>query len=281
MTVDGRLVAPGPGHPGGRDRRPRGRRPAGRGARARRPAGDRGDAAHATPALAAIERIAAEVEGAFVGAGTVTTPAQVDDALAAGARFLVSPGATPNLLDAMQAADVPFLPGTATPSDVRRAARARDHLREVLPGRDRRRHQGAEGVRGPVPADALLPDGRDRRRQRAGLPGAAERRVRRRLVDDQGRRRARRGAARGRGASASSSSRARRTRANSSSTSAARRSVHGVERRQRRDQLLEARAVDEACQSGLPASCAARHSAACSSIAMTSASRLPSPRASC
>ena len=70
------------------------------------------------PALAAIERIASEVEGAFVGAGTVTTPQQVDDALAAGARFLVSPGATPNLLDAMQAADVPFLAGTATPSDV-------------------------------------------------------------------------------------------------------------------------------------------------------------------
>ncbi|MDA0168636.1 bifunctional 4-hydroxy-2-oxoglutarate aldolase/2-dehydro-3-deoxy-phosphogluconate aldolase [Solirubrobacter taibaiensis] len=70
------------------------------------------------PALAAIERIANEVEGAFVGAGTVTTPQQVDDALAAGARFLVSPGSTPNLLDAMQAADVPFLAGTATPSDV-------------------------------------------------------------------------------------------------------------------------------------------------------------------
>lgn len=70
------------------------------------------------PALAAIERIANEVEGAVVGAGTVTTKQQVDDALAAGARFLVSPGATPALLDAMQASGVPFLAGTATPSDV-------------------------------------------------------------------------------------------------------------------------------------------------------------------
>jgi 2-dehydro-3-deoxyphosphogluconate aldolase/(4S)-4-hydroxy-2-oxoglutarate aldolase len=70
------------------------------------------------PALAAIERIANEVEGAFVGAGTVTTAQQVDDALSAGARFLVSPGATPTLLDAMQASGVPFLAGTATPSDV-------------------------------------------------------------------------------------------------------------------------------------------------------------------
>src|SRR5690349_19580703 len=72
-----------------------------------------------TPAaLAAIERVAAEVPGAVVGAGTVTTSLQVDEALAAGARFLVSPGATPNLLDALQASGVPFLPGTATASDI-------------------------------------------------------------------------------------------------------------------------------------------------------------------
>jgi 2-dehydro-3-deoxyphosphogluconate aldolase/(4S)-4-hydroxy-2-oxoglutarate aldolase len=71
-----------------------------------------------TPAaLDAIERIA-EVPGAVVGAGTVTTPRQVDEALAAGARFLVSPGATPRLLDALQGAGAPFLPGAATPSEM-------------------------------------------------------------------------------------------------------------------------------------------------------------------
>jgi 2-dehydro-3-deoxyphosphogluconate aldolase/(4S)-4-hydroxy-2-oxoglutarate aldolase len=69
-------------------------------------------------ALASIERIAAEVDGAVVGAGTVTTTGQIADALSAGARFLVSPGATPTLLDGLQASDVPFLPGTATASDM-------------------------------------------------------------------------------------------------------------------------------------------------------------------
>jgi 2-dehydro-3-deoxyphosphogluconate aldolase / (4S)-4-hydroxy-2-oxoglutarate aldolase len=69
-------------------------------------------------ALAAIERIAENVEGAVVGAGTITTTAQIADALSAGARFLVSPGATPTLLDGLQAAEVPFLPGTATASDL-------------------------------------------------------------------------------------------------------------------------------------------------------------------
>ena len=56
--------------------------------------------------------------GAVVGAGTVTTARQVAEALGAGARFLVSPGATPTLLDALQASGVPFLPGTATASDI-------------------------------------------------------------------------------------------------------------------------------------------------------------------
>jgi 2-dehydro-3-deoxyphosphogluconate aldolase/(4S)-4-hydroxy-2-oxoglutarate aldolase len=72
-----------------------------------------------TPAAAAaIERIAGEVPGAVVGAGTVTTARQVAEALGAGAQFLVSPGATPSLLDALQASGVPFLPGTATASDI-------------------------------------------------------------------------------------------------------------------------------------------------------------------
>jgi 2-dehydro-3-deoxyphosphogluconate aldolase/(4S)-4-hydroxy-2-oxoglutarate aldolase len=69
-------------------------------------------------ATEAIERIASEVPDAVVGAGTVTTNRQIAEALEAGARFLVSPGATPTLLDGLQASGVPFLPGTATASDI-------------------------------------------------------------------------------------------------------------------------------------------------------------------
>ncbi|GGX12136.1 bifunctional 4-hydroxy-2-oxoglutarate aldolase/2-dehydro-3-deoxy-phosphogluconate aldolase [Streptomyces chryseus] len=72
-----------------------------------------------TPAaLDAIRAVAAEVPDAVVGAGTVTSPAQVADAVAAGARFLVSPGWTDALLDAMAASGVPFLPGVSTVSEV-------------------------------------------------------------------------------------------------------------------------------------------------------------------
>ncbi|MGW1585504.1 bifunctional 4-hydroxy-2-oxoglutarate aldolase/2-dehydro-3-deoxy-phosphogluconate aldolase [Streptomyces sp. NPDC002386] len=72
-----------------------------------------------TPAaLDAIRAIAGAVPEAVVGAGTVLTPEQVDDCVAAGARFLVSPGWTDALLEAMRGSGVPFLPGVSTTSEV-------------------------------------------------------------------------------------------------------------------------------------------------------------------
>ncbi|MFE5098091.1 bifunctional 4-hydroxy-2-oxoglutarate aldolase/2-dehydro-3-deoxy-phosphogluconate aldolase [Streptomyces sp. NPDC056638] len=69
-------------------------------------------------ALDAIKAIAAEVPDAVVGAGTVISVQNVSDTVAAGARFLVSPGWTDTLLDAMKASGVPFLPGVSTTSEV-------------------------------------------------------------------------------------------------------------------------------------------------------------------
>lgn len=72
-----------------------------------------------TPAaLDAIRAIAGEVPDAVVGAGTVIAPEQAGEAVAAGARFLVSPGWTDILLAAMRASGVPFLPGVSTTSEV-------------------------------------------------------------------------------------------------------------------------------------------------------------------
>ncbi|MEU3652853.1 bifunctional 4-hydroxy-2-oxoglutarate aldolase/2-dehydro-3-deoxy-phosphogluconate aldolase [Streptomyces sp. NPDC032161] len=72
-----------------------------------------------TPAaLDAIDAIADGVPDAMVGAGTVISPRNVADAVAAGARFLVSPGWTDPLLDAMRASGTPFLPGVSTTSEV-------------------------------------------------------------------------------------------------------------------------------------------------------------------
>ncbi|MCX0243590.1 bifunctional 4-hydroxy-2-oxoglutarate aldolase/2-dehydro-3-deoxy-phosphogluconate aldolase [Streptomyces drozdowiczii] len=69
-------------------------------------------------ALDAIRAIAAEVPDAVVGAGTVISARNVADTVAAGARFLVSPGWTDALLDAMKGSGLPFLPGVSTTSEV-------------------------------------------------------------------------------------------------------------------------------------------------------------------
>jgi 2-dehydro-3-deoxyphosphogluconate aldolase/(4S)-4-hydroxy-2-oxoglutarate aldolase len=69
-------------------------------------------------ALAAIERIAAEVPEIIVGAGTVVDAGQAKRALAAGAQFLVSPGSTTDLRAGMRDTGLPHLPGVATVSEV-------------------------------------------------------------------------------------------------------------------------------------------------------------------
>ncbi|UOO89389.1 bifunctional 4-hydroxy-2-oxoglutarate aldolase/2-dehydro-3-deoxy-phosphogluconate aldolase [Vitreoscilla massiliensis] len=58
---------------------------------------------------------------AVVGAGTITNPAQLQDAIAAGARFGVSPGLTADLAQVIQATDLPFLPGIASASELMQA----------------------------------------------------------------------------------------------------------------------------------------------------------------
>jgi 2-dehydro-3-deoxyphosphogluconate aldolase/(4S)-4-hydroxy-2-oxoglutarate aldolase len=68
-------------------------------------------------ALEALKAIAAEVPDAVVGAGTVLEPAQFEPVSRAGARFAVSPGCTPTLVTAAQAAGLPFLPGIQTVSE--------------------------------------------------------------------------------------------------------------------------------------------------------------------
>jgi 2-dehydro-3-deoxyphosphogluconate aldolase/(4S)-4-hydroxy-2-oxoglutarate aldolase len=71
---------------------------------------------------AALDAIAemAKVEGAVVGAGTVLNPADLAASLAAGARFIVSPGLTQPLAKAANTAGIPFLPGVANAGDIMR-----------------------------------------------------------------------------------------------------------------------------------------------------------------
>ncbi|MCT7944113.1 bifunctional 4-hydroxy-2-oxoglutarate aldolase/2-dehydro-3-deoxy-phosphogluconate aldolase [Shewanella septentrionalis] len=69
-------------------------------------------------ALEAITKIAKEVPEALVGAGTILNEAQLDLAIAAGAQFIITPGATVELLKAGMHGPVPLIPGVASISEV-------------------------------------------------------------------------------------------------------------------------------------------------------------------
>lgn len=72
-----------------------------------------------TPAaLEAVKRITSEVPAMTVGTGTVLNEAQVDDALAAGAHFGVSPSVNRSVLRHAKLGGFPFAPGIMTPTDI-------------------------------------------------------------------------------------------------------------------------------------------------------------------
>lgn len=103
-------------------------------------------------ALDAIAAIRATVPEVLCGVGTLRSPSDVKAAVDAGAEFLVSPGTTDALLDAMLATGLPSLPGVATPSEAMRLHERGIRLAKLFP---------AEAVGGVKLLNALaapLPD---------------------------------------------------------------------------------------------------------------------------
>ena len=116
--------------------------------------------------------IIADVPEAVVGIGTVLTPQDLARSRELGARFALSPGATPELLDAAAAERFAL---HARGRDRLRAddgARPRLRHRQVLSGGAGRRHRRAQGAGRTVPAGPLLPDGRRERGQRGRVARA-------------------------------------------------------------------------------------------------------------
>ncbi|MEU2162513.1 bifunctional 4-hydroxy-2-oxoglutarate aldolase/2-dehydro-3-deoxy-phosphogluconate aldolase [Streptomyces chengbuensis] len=113
-----------------------------------------------TPAaLDAIRAIAEEVPGAVVGAGTVITPGAVADAAAAGARFLVSPGWTDALLDAMVSSGLPYLPGVSTASEVVGLLERGVHEMKFFPAEASGGTPYLTSLAGPLPQARFCPTG--------------------------------------------------------------------------------------------------------------------------
>jgi len=113
-----------------------------------------------TPAaLDAIRAMAAEVPDALVGAGTIVTPEDLTRAAEAGARFAVSPGASPRLLDAARRGPIPLLPGVMTPSDVICALEAGFDTMKLFPAAQAGGLAMLKAMAGPFPQVRFCPTG--------------------------------------------------------------------------------------------------------------------------
>jgi 2-dehydro-3-deoxyphosphogluconate aldolase / (4S)-4-hydroxy-2-oxoglutarate aldolase len=110
-------------------------------------------------ALDAIRAIASEVPEILVGAGTIVTPGQAKEALDAGAQFLVSPGSTPSLLGAMADTGLPFLPGTATVSEVLAVLEAGYTELKFFPAEASGGAAFLKSIASPVPTARFCPTG--------------------------------------------------------------------------------------------------------------------------
>lgn len=110
-------------------------------------------------ALAAIEAVARAVPAMQVGAGTVTRAAEVAQVQRAGARFALSPGATPALLAAVKEAGLPFIPGVATASEAMAARDAGFALLKCFPAAPLGGVELLKAWAGPLPELRFCPTG--------------------------------------------------------------------------------------------------------------------------
>ena len=112
-----------------------------------------------TAGLEAISRIASHVPAAVVGAGTVVTPKQLDEARGAGAQFIVSPGCTDSLAIAAAEAERPFLPGAVTASEVLRLTELGIALMKFFPAETSGGIAALKALGGPFPHVRFCPTG--------------------------------------------------------------------------------------------------------------------------
>jgi 2-dehydro-3-deoxyphosphogluconate aldolase/(4S)-4-hydroxy-2-oxoglutarate aldolase len=110
-------------------------------------------------ALEAIRIIAAEVPEAVVGAGTVIEPKQIEAAMKAGARFLVSPGSTERLITAASRSGAALLPGAATASEAMRLSEAGFAFQKFFPAASSGGAPALAALASPLPQIHFCPTG--------------------------------------------------------------------------------------------------------------------------
>jgi 2-dehydro-3-deoxyphosphogluconate aldolase / (4S)-4-hydroxy-2-oxoglutarate aldolase len=111
---------------------------------------------HGLPSIRAIAR---EVPEAILGVGTLTQPQEFSAAREAGAIFGVSPGLTPQLVDASRSSGLPLLPGVMTPSEVMLAREAGFRQLKLFPAMQAGGVGMLNAIAGPLPDVLFCPTG--------------------------------------------------------------------------------------------------------------------------
>ncbi len=111
-------------------------------------------------AISVIHEVAQKYGGeVLVGAGTVTTAAQAESCLRAGAEFLVSPGLAPAVLSTANAAGKLAIPGALTPTELMNAQELGARLIKIFPCGNIGGSRYLRSLKAPFPNASLIPTG--------------------------------------------------------------------------------------------------------------------------
>ena len=113
----------------------------------------------AAGAATAIRLMAETCPDMLVGAGTVLTTAQVDEALAAGAKFIVTPGLDPEIVKYCQSKNLPIFPGCTTPTDYHAACKLGLEVLKFFPAEQSGGLAKIKAMSAPFPMFKVMPTG--------------------------------------------------------------------------------------------------------------------------
>ena len=113
----------------------------------------------AAGAATAIRLMAENVPEILVGAGTVMTTAQVDEAVAAGAKFIVTPGLDVDIVKYCQEKGVTVFPGCTTPTDYHAAFKLGLEVLKFFPAEQSGGLAKIKAMSAPFPMFKIMPTG--------------------------------------------------------------------------------------------------------------------------
>jgi len=107
----------------------------------------------------AIQKISAALPDILVGAGTVLTVNQAEQAAAAGAKFIVTPGFDAKVVDWCQANNMPITPGVMTPTDINQAIAKGLNILKFFPAEVAGGVKALKAIGGPYVGIKFIPTG--------------------------------------------------------------------------------------------------------------------------